>query len=197
MNPFPRREGPREVHLPPAFSNHQPLGRLAALLFLSYGIYQFFWFWRNWRQLRVGHPGWRTAGLLVPFLNFWLVYDQFRRVEETARSLGIQAFRAGRVFLAWLALNLFSTAVALLVYPWSPARLSEGLSLFLIDVMLLALQILPLVYVQSALNAVWTMVDPDRPARPGFSRGELVFLLLCIFLWQMNLLAIFAPVNRA
>jgi len=180
---------------PRAWSRATPVRRLTVLIFASFGLYQFYWFWRNWRDLGRPHPGWRTAGLFVPILNFFLVYDLFRTVQIAAMRLGIAGFSAARAFLAFLGVNVFATAVWLMIYRWKPKGFSESLSLLLIDVLLLALQILPLVYVQGALNAVWSEVEPRLPVRVAFSRGEVILVGACLFLWWMQVFMLFAPVG--
>jgi hypothetical protein len=175
------------------WSRAMPLRRLVVLIFASFGLYQFYWFWRNWRDLGRPNPGWRTAGLFVPILNFFLVYDSFRSVQIAAMRLRIAGFSAARAFLAFLGVNLFATTVWLMMYRWKPKGFGESLSLFSIDVLLLALQILPLVYVQGALNAIWSEVEPRLPVRVAFTRGEMILVGACMFLWWMQLFMVFVP----
>jgi hypothetical protein len=191
MDERDRRDDERFAAPPPAWSRARPVRRLAVLIFASFGLYQFYWFWRSWRDLETPHPGWRTAGLFVPFLNFYLVYDFFRTVQITALRLGIAGFSAVRAFLAFIGINLFTTAVWLMVYRWKPKGIGESLSSFLIDVLLLALQILPLVYVQGAMNAVWSVAEPRLPVRVAFNRAEIILVGACLFLWWMNLFGLF------
>lgn len=71
----------------------QPLWQLGLLSTLTLGLYDVYWVYRTWRVLRdVGSleqatlsPGWRTAGLLAPFLNIVLIYHLFRGVRDLTR----------------------------------------------------------------------------------------------------------------
>ena len=189
----PAEEPRTEAPAGPGLSNVQPLWRLALLVFVSYGLYQFYWFWRNWRDLGRSNPGWRTAGLLVPVLNLFLIHDFFLTVEGAGLRLGFRVFSAIKVTFAFIGLNLFATTVSLLVYPWKPSNVGQSLSLFAIEVLLLMLQLLPVVYAQGGINLIWLTATPNRPVRSRLSRGEIVWVVVFAVLWQLSLVSALAP----
>ena len=76
-----------------AYSRGQLPAHLVTLWVLTLGAYSFYWFYRNWRDLAditddEIHPGLRTLGLVVPFLNIYLAYQQFRVVGDLAAADG-------------------------------------------------------------------------------------------------------------
>ena len=147
----------------PRPSNAQPSAHFVLLSLLTLGLYELYWFWRNWRDLRDTFgvevsPGWRTAGLLVPVLNVYLVYDHVRLVHEQAEAHGVApSFRpaaaAASFFLIALAGNLTLLWVVSL------------------------LNVLPLVPVQETLNRLWAEVQPAAPMRDRMSVHERMALV--------------------
>jgi len=144
---------------PGEYSRVQPSARLVLLTVLTLGLYQFYWFHRNWTRLRdeFGEPlspGWRTLGLLVPFVNIVLVHQQFRMLARALRRAGA----AANYSPALLTAAFFALAFAANVSGLWPLSL---------------LTVLPLIPVHEAMNGYWSTVDRDRPVREGFSPGEL------------------------
>ena len=77
------------------------LRRFTVLYLLSFGLYLYYWHYKTLKGLKLSEgldisPGWRTAGLFVPLLNIYLLYDLFRRVDEVGA-------RSGHIYLrsAW------------------------------------------------------------------------------------------------
>ncbi len=144
-------------------SRGQRTRHLLLLGILTLGFYEFYWFYRNWRDLdahlRLGiRPGLRTAGLLVPGLNVFLVYDQLRLVAEAAAREGVRVtFSPG-----------WNTAVFFLLAFVSNVTMMWALSL---------LTVLPLLPVQETLNRYWAGCEPGWPVREEFTAGELVAML--------------------
>jgi len=49
----------------------QPIRNLVLLYVFTFGIYEIYWFYRNWKHMKIHKnldisPGWRTVGLFVP-----------------------------------------------------------------------------------------------------------------------------------
>lgn len=140
-------------------SRAQPLLHVALLSFLTLGVYELYWFWRNWRDLRqeLGievQPVWRTVGLLLPVVNVVLVYDQLRMIREQCEGRGVApGYSPGLVTAAF-----FSIAVAgnlTMLWPLS------------------LLNVVPLLQVQAALNGLWAHMQPGAAVRLHFVRQEI------------------------
>jgi hypothetical protein len=66
----------------------------------SFGVYGFFWFHQYRRRIsaeigRSEDAGLHTAGLLVPFLNYYLVYLLWRDIGEARTRVGLSDVPAG------------------------------------------------------------------------------------------------------
>lgn len=147
------------------FSNGQSIRHLVWLSVLSFGLYEVYWFYRNWRALaeHTGmdlKAGWRTLGLLVPVVNVFMVYHQFRLVH-------VLATQGGRVpsYSPWaMALGYFLlVGVSNVPGPMWP---------------LTFLTVLPMIPVQAEINAYWAGQQPDRQIREHLNRAEIALLFL-------------------
>lgn len=142
------------------FSNMQPVWQLIVLMIFTWGYYQFYWFYRNWKQLKEKNnldirPGWRMVGLLVPFYGLYLVYDQFALITQTVRASGEKkVFSAGWMFTLFLLTLILSPF--LLYFP---------------------LYLLPLIFIQKHLNQCWLQQDGQKPVKKTLSAGEFIVIL--------------------
>jgi hypothetical protein len=153
------------------FSNAQPVWHLVLLLLTTGGFYQFYWFYRNWKQLNdLLKLGWRpllrTALLFVPLAKWIVVFWQFQDIRDFSKSVGIwKTFSLYFVFPAYFQLFGFH-----LVLP-EPYDSIERLIISL-------LPLWSLVVVQRTLNAYWEKKQPGLTERMYFSRPEICFMLI-------------------
>jgi hypothetical protein len=89
----------------------------------SFGVYGFYWFHQYRRRIsaelgRTDDAGLHTAGLLVPFLNFYLVYLLWRDIGEARVRVGLSDVPAG----AYLAASIL---IAPVIYGIMATRLNE------------------------------------------------------------------------
>ena len=147
----------------PGVSNGQLPLHFAALSILTLGMYELYWFWRNWRDLQreLGvelQPVWRTLGLLVPIVNVVLVYDQLRMIREQCDAHDVvPKYQPGLV-----AATFFAIAVAGNLTMFWPLSL---------------LNVVPLLQVQVALNGLWERAQPGASVRVRFSRQEIIAMI--------------------
>lgn len=135
---------------------------LITLWVLTLGAYSFYWFYRNWRDLAELsgapiRPGWRTLGLIVPFVNVVLVYNLFKTVALFTSEDG-EEFEYPPIFL--------TAAYFLLV---ALGNLSQFPAFSLLTVVV----VLPL---QNALNRSWSRREPGLQIREEFVGYELVII---------------------
>ncbi|TFH22961.1 MAG: DUF4234 domain-containing protein [Myxococcales bacterium] len=159
----PAVSGPRA-----AYSRGQLPVHLVTLWVLTLGAYSFYWFYRNWRDLAEItddeiHPGLRTLGLVVPFLNIYLAYQHFRLVGELTAAdgdrLGYDPGVLTALFFSLVAVgNLFA------LWPVS---------------LLAALVTVP---VQSALNRIWARREDGLPVRESFEMYEVAIMMAGLLL---------------
>jgi hypothetical protein len=132
---------------------------LVLLSVLTLGVYEVYWFWRNWRDLRDNagvdvSPGWRTVGLFLPVVNVAMVYQQLRVVSDAAASRGLTpSYSPLAVTAAFFALAFAGN--------WTLVW------------MVSLLNVLPLVPVQQTLNRLWQLEQPGAPLRERFAPHEM------------------------
>ncbi len=81
------------------YSNYQPLYKLFFLYIFTFGLYFFWWHYKNWKQIKEADfdinfckvygkkymsgqisPIPRTISLIVPILNLFIIYDLFKAI---------------------------------------------------------------------------------------------------------------------
>jgi len=161
-------------------SHAQPAWQLVLLSMATLGIYELYWFYRNWKHFRDHRgwdvsPGWRTAGLVVPVLGLVLAYYQLKDVREYLEKDGIrETYSPGWVLFGWLALS------ALWRLP-DPFWLLSSFSVF------------PLVAVQGPLNAYWEKEQPGARIRTSLSGGQIALLVLGVAFWVLVIVGMLLP----
>lgn len=179
------------------YSNAQAPWRLIILSILTFGIYEIYWFYRNWKHLKKHKdldisPGWRTIGLFVPIYNIILIYQQFRDIRDFAVEVGCKTYSfPGRLTCGYIILGGISFRLAL--YEWKltdPAELL-GSTVFGLVISLLALWLL--VVVQRTLNTYWEKEQPELTMRTKFSGKEIALLIIGGIFWILSLIGIFIP----
>jgi hypothetical protein len=149
----------------------QPLWRLARLSLATFGIYELFWFFRNWRWLKA-RSGLDVSPLRRSLLAPFFAYGLFDRVFALAYERGCTVFRfPGLLAGAYLVLGFGCRS-------WDPFSLAS------------AAAVLPLLPVAKSANDYWRLERPEAaPAR--FSRGDLALLAVAAPLAVLRLMAAF------
>lgn len=162
------------------FSNAQPVWHLVILSIATFGLYEVYWFYRNWKQFKLHKnldisPGWRTVGLLVPIYGLVLAYEQLRDIKDFTRAAGInKTYSPGWTLFTWLMLG----ALGLLPNPLS---------------LLSPLSVLPLTTVQNVLNSYWEKEHPVLIEKTELSRGQIALLIIGVIWWALVLVGTFIP----
>jgi hypothetical protein len=125
---YPAAPGP--VAAPPAvaygYPIKRPLGRVFGLSILSFGLYGFYWFYATRKQLnqelgKTEDAGLYTAGLVVPILNYFIIYWLWRDLNELRVRGGLAPFNA----VAYILLAIFVPFAVIVVYALVANRLNE------------------------------------------------------------------------
>lgn len=115
--------------------------KLTVMSLATLGLYQFYWFYRQWRRVRdAGEDVWPLPRSLFGVL---FCYPLFRRIADSARGMGVPAAGPGVLAAAYILLCLSSQ----LPMPFG---------------LLPLLSVLPLASVQRAANAVVLRELPDE-----------------------------------
>jgi hypothetical protein len=155
----------------PSFSDHshQPtraiqffgisLSRLVLLSFLTVGFYIIYWFYRNWVAVKKAEqsniwPFWRA------FFSIFFGYSLFKRINQSIKSHSPKR-KFSPSFLAFLYILFFSLQ-------------KFGLIFF---------DLIPLTFVQKAINFNNKQIDPNYKPIKTFALGEKLLIVLGICLW--------------
>jgi len=104
-------------------SHHINLKKLVLLQFLSVGVFHLYWYYKNWVFLHEHHkiktrPWILTLGLLVPLLNAYLVYYQFKMIKELADERNLKTYRfPSLVFLMYFFILFLTNMLLKLSFP--------------------------------------------------------------------------------
>jgi hypothetical protein len=162
------------------FSNAQSVWHFVLLFLATFSLYQFYWFYRNWKQLRLHEgwdisPGWRTVGLFVPILNIFLIYNQFQHIRGFARAAERdRLFSVGWITLGWILFNA-------LAYLSDPFWFLSFLSIW------------PLGVVQGVLNSYWKKKQPELVVKTKLSGGQIALLVIGGIFWILVLIGASTP----
>ena len=75
------------------YSNAQPLWQLILLDFVTFGLYFFYWSYRNWKHLKEYkrldiNPTWKALELLIPIVGIFFAYEQFVAFRDFSTEAG-------------------------------------------------------------------------------------------------------------
>lgn len=151
-----------------------PVKRLVLLGIFSFGMYQVYWFYKNFAIIRevegenVG-PVWRAV------FSIFFCYGLAKRVLRSAQRQGYEgSYSPGWVAAGYIILSLLEDSQA---SGWGILVNLIGLFNFL-----------PLITVQRAINYNNRHVDPDYNEAPAFYRGEKIMSAIGIAIVSLSIL---------
>ncbi len=162
-----------------SFSQAVPIKKLTILYICTFGLYIFYWFYKNCKLIRLESgedikPGLRTLGLIVPILNIFLIYNVFKRIYFMAKQENCEVlYTPGWMTFAYIGCNLLSRLPGVL---------------FLLGL----LSLLPLIEVQKWSNSYWHKKQPDLEEKKKFVPEEIIVLVLGLIFWILVLIGSFA-----
>lgn len=167
----------------------QPIRNLVLLYVFTLGIYWIYWFYRNWKHMKIYKnldisPGWRTVGLIIPIYNIVIIYEQFKNIRDFAREAGCETYSSPGWMTAGL-LVLFGLSFQL---TW---KLPDPYSLLTWILDLLALWIL--IIVQRTLNGYWEKEQIGLPEKTEFSGIEIAVLIIGGIILILSFIGAFIP----
>jgi hypothetical protein len=163
----PAAAAPTLAAEPARLSRGQALRHFMLLTLFTGGLYELYWFYRNWRDLDESEASAEfaprsallTLGLLVPFVNVALVYRQLDRIRGAVSAAGLQpGYSPVLTTCIYFALGVLANMTML----WTISLL----------------MVVPLLPVQDALNRYWIEREPDVPLREELNPRELAVIAL-------------------
>ncbi len=156
------------------------VSKVAVLSLCTVGLYQFYWFYRNWRLERA-HTGERLWPIARAVFAPLFAYSLFQRIRREADADAPEpAWSAGLLGVGYFLLNFMSWRVP---DPWWIA-LSLATAL-------------PLMLVQQSVNQLNALAAPGAPSNRRFSRTDVVLIVLGGLLWLLVLADTFVPAESA
>jgi amino acid permease len=154
---------------------HIPVARLIVMSIVSFGLYQAYWVYRNWRYVKergdLGiRPFWRGV-----FCVFYC-HSLLRRIhgDEEARAVQAPSFSPGALATAWVVLVVVANLVSR-----APGTAATMVAAFVPSY-------LCLVPVQNYVNSVTERRSPGHPHH-RWSSGHAVCLFVGLAVWALLL----------
>jgi len=183
---------PQSIYRVPQFSYAQKPFRLIFISIISCGLYEIYWHFRTWKQLKLTQklsisPFWRTVGgVFVPFVNYFIVYNLFHLIKNFGEKNETKTFASpfllsfpyatlGTLSLLFAISNELSEEI--------PSTFGEAIVILFVDVLWLLISNSILAVVQKSLNRTWQKVSPELKIRERFSDGEIAVMFFGIILW--------------
>jgi len=159
---------------PQKYSNVQPTWHLIILSIATLGLYDLYWFYRNWKHFK-NHkglnirPGWRTVGIFVPIYGLFLIWEQFEDSYNYAEEASEKKTKPFKWALGWyIVCNLLFR----LPHPYW---------------LLTNLAVFALVDMQKRLNSYWRHEQPDLPIRAKLSARQWIVVICGVLYWALVL----------
>jgi len=153
------------------------LTKLAVMSVCTVGLYEFYWFYRNWRLIKE-----REGSTILPFwrafFGFFFCYQCFDRVRSHAEDVELPtSLSAGWMTATWIMLTL----------SW---KLHDPYSL------LSFLAFVPLLPVQSLANRVNSIEVPTHNRNSRLTGWNIAVVVLGGLLVILNVVSVFCPLEE-
>lgn len=154
-----------------------PISQFIGLSIFSFSLYQYYWFYRNWKDIKNNFseykdisPILRTLGLFIPFINIYLEYKQFNIIQEKSICFEKKHYKMNSILII-----LLCGGISCLHHLPKPYNL------------LTILNSLPLIFVQSELNKLWRTRTNYEPQFYELRSPETIFLILGLLVWAATI----------
>jgi len=143
---------------------HVPLAQLIIFSILTFGLFELYWFYKNWKIIKIREgrkirPLWRAV-----FVYFYC-YTFFKRILTTAKNKGCQ------VNVSPILLAIFYIVLGILIELPSPY---DALSL---------LSIIPLVYANGIVSSINQQVSEEPLEKFRFNLPLTLFIVVGVLAW--------------
>lgn len=162
---------------PPAIHSNARRPLQFFLMYLcSFGLYHYWWAYKNWQQLKIHRklecsPGKRTLGMMVPFLGYFFLWLQFNDINTAAKESQTRVYAENGILMAgMIALNAigyfaFNSAYNHPIGFFIGAASMAGLAFIMSRA-------------QLTLNDLWSKEQPGLPTKKSWSAGQAIVILI-------------------
>lgn len=157
---------------PPFFA--VSLFKLAIMSIFTAGIYEIYWFYRNWRIIKVREKSNIAPGVRSVFSVFFC-YQCFSRIYKYGAQIGVQSVVPP---IAWAAGWVLITISPQLRGPW------------LLYYLLSFIYLLP---VQAHVNRINAAMHPPHAENSKFSRSNWIVIVIGAIMWTLVIVGVNQP----
>lgn len=156
--------------------------RLALFSILTLGIYEIYWFYKNWQAVKESERQ-KISPLGRTIFIIFYCNSLFRKVLESAKSHGYQSSYSP----GWLA----TTYILFLLVGNGLSRMeSSDVGLSLVWLVVAIFSFIPLLSIQKAINFNNEKIKGDSDLKRGFTGGEVVLIIIGLvwflsFIWNI------------
>ena len=149
--------------------------KFIAMSILTCGYYELYWFFRNWRAIKIQEnkklsPFWRTV------FSVFYCYTLFKRVLAAAAVKGYQGKQTpGSLATLYI--------IFVIVASKAPAPFD------LIGI----LSFIPIIYINTAVRFNNAIINPQHQERRPLTGGEIAFIIVGIIIWTLNIMSFLYP----
>ena len=110
---YQQQPAAQTAQLDPYHGQKFPMGRAWGFTILSFGLWGFYWLYSTRKQIDQELGGYRddallhTLGLLVPILNFFVIYWLWRDINLLCERSGVGGFSPGGYLAGLIVLSFF------------------------------------------------------------------------------------------
>lgn len=147
-----------------------PPKRLALFSILTLGVYEIYWFYKNWQAVKKFERQ-KISPLGRAFFVVFYCNSLFKKILKSAKSHGYQ----GSYSPGWLA-----TVYILLLFVGNGLSKVESsdVGLNLVWLVVAISSFIPLLFVQKAINFNNEKIKGDADLKRGFSGGEVILIIV-------------------
>lgn len=152
--------------------------KLVILFIATFGLYPFYWFYKNW-ALRKKNVEKKIMPLLRAIFYIFFTHSLFRRVEDAAMRKGIS--------ISWSAGSLAAIFVILTIVSGILDRTAgNSATIGIVDYASLAIVFFllgPIYMVQEVVNKIND--DPQGRLNSSFSIYNFIFIIIGVLMWML------------
>jgi len=152
------------------YTDHVDISKLIILTIMTGGLYIIWWIVKNWMDLKknTNEDIWfmNYVGLLIPFYNIYVIYDQFESIKKVANKKSIDTNWSAGWFVFFLLLG-------------GAMRSAYGSNLVILMISF-AISLFVMVTVQDTLNELWDKTQKKLKKRDFFEFriNEIIWLIV-------------------
>lgn len=162
-----------------------PPARLALFSILTLGIYEIFWFYKNWEAIKKAEQQ-KISPLGRAIFTVFYCNSLFKKVLESAKSQGYQnSYSPGWLATAYILLLLIGNGLSRVE--------SFNVALNLVWLVVAISSFIPLLSIQKAINFNNEKIKGDANLKRGFSGGEVALIIIGLIIFLLVLAGSFMP----